>query len=43
MNKDEFNELDILKQIGYINTKLENNNTLTYICKNIGISRSTIQ
>ncbi|EGT3709103.1 TPA: hypothetical protein KOQ25_003674 [Clostridioides difficile] len=43
MNKDEFNELDILKQIGYINTKLENNNTLTYICKNIGISRSTIR
>lgn len=43
MNKDEFNELDILKQIEYINLKLENNNTLTYICKNIGISRSTIR
>ncbi|EGT3847226.1 hypothetical protein RZ882_018835 [Clostridioides difficile] len=43
MNKDKFNELDISKQIEYINNQLENNETLTYICKNIGIGRSTIR
>ncbi|HBG5346761.1 TPA: hypothetical protein KQG29_004225 [Clostridioides difficile] len=43
MNKDKFNELDILEQIEYINNQLENNETLTYICKNIGIGRSTIR
>lgn len=43
MNKDKFNELDILKQVEYINNQLENNETLTYICKNIGIGRSTIR
>lgn len=43
MNKDKFNELDILEQIEYINNQLESNETLTYICKNIGIGRSTIR
>ncbi|MFL8713111.1 hypothetical protein Q3304_20250 [Clostridioides sp. GD02377] len=43
MNKDKFNELDISEQIEYINNQLENNETLTYICKNIGIGRSTIR
>ncbi|HFL3194011.1 TPA: hypothetical protein ACG3JQ_003881, partial [Clostridioides difficile] len=40
---DKFNELDILEQIEYINNQLESNETLTYICKNIGIGRSTIR
>ncbi|HBG7261418.1 hypothetical protein C4024_01005 [Clostridioides difficile] len=43
MNKDKFNELDISEQIEYINNQLKNNETLTYICKNIGIGRSTIR
>lgn len=42
MNKDKFNRLDVLEQINYINTQLDNS-SLTSICKNIGISRSTIR
>ena len=42
MKKDEFNELDIKEQIDYINQKLEKE-TLTNICKEIKISRSTIR
>ena len=42
MKKDKFNELDIKDQIEYINKKLEKE-TLTKICKEIKISRSTIR
>lgn len=42
MNKDDFNKLDTLDQIEYINVQLENNNSITSICKTIGIGRSTI-
>lgn len=42
MNKEKFNRLDVLEQINYINTQLDNS-SLTSICKNIGISRSTIR
>ncbi len=42
MNKDKFNRLDVLEQINYINHKLDNS-SLTSICKDIGISRSTIR
>ena len=43
MNKTEFNNLDVLEQIEYINKSLLGDNTLTNICKNIGIGRSTIR
>lgn len=43
MNKTEFNNLDVLEQIEYINKNLLGGNTLTNVCKNIGIGRSTIR
>ena len=43
MNKTEFNNLDVLEQIEYINKNLLEGNTLTNVCKNIGIGRSTIR
>ena len=43
MNKSEFNSLDVMEQIEYINKSLLNGNTLTNICKSIGIGRSTIR
>lgn len=43
MNKTEFNNLDVLEQIEYINKSLLEGNTLTNVCKNIGIGRSTIR
>ena len=43
MNKTEFNSLDVMEQIEYINKSLLNGNTLTNICKSIGIGRSTIR
>lgn len=43
MNKTEFNSLEVLEQIEYINKSLLEGNTLTDICKSIGISRSTIR
>lgn len=42
MNKTEFNDLDVLEQIEYINKSLLEGNTLTNLCKSIGIGRSTI-
>lgn len=42
MTKDEFNKLDINEQINYLNTQLKEGFTLTTICKNIGIARSTV-
>lgn len=43
MNKEEFNKLEITKQIEYINNKLIEGNTLTNICKSLVIGRSTIR
>jgi hypothetical protein len=43
MNKTEFNNLDVMEQIEYINKSLLNGNTLTNACKSIGIGRSTIR
>ena len=43
MNKTEFNNLEVLEQIEYINKSLLEGNTLTNICKSIGIGRSTIR
>ena len=42
MNKEEFNKLNVKDQIEYINQELENK-TLTDVCKEIKISRSTIR
>lgn len=43
MNKEEFNKLEILGQIDYINKQLENNNSITSVCEGIGVGRSTIR
>lgn len=43
MNKEQFNNLDILTQVDYINKALANRASLTSICEKIGISRSTIR
>ena len=43
MNKTEFNSLEVLEQIEYINKSLLEGNTLTNVCKSIGIGRSTIR
>lgn len=43
MNKTEFNKLEVMEQIEYINKSLLEGNTLTNVCKSIGISRSTIR
>ena len=41
-NREEFDSLEVIDQIEYINKELEKNN-LTEICKKIKISRSTIR
>lgn len=43
MTKEQFNQLDVLEQIKYINKQLENNSTLTLVCKKLNIGRSTIR
>ena len=42
MNKTEFNSLDVMEQIEYINNQLIEGNSLTGLSKNIGLARSTI-
>ncbi|WP_195941115.1 hypothetical protein [Romboutsia sp. 1001713B170131_170501_G6] len=42
MGKEKFNELEVKEQIEYINQNLENK-TLTKICEDIKVSRSTIR
>lgn len=42
MTKDEFNNLEIMDQINYLNKYLNEGLTLTNICKSIGIARSTV-
>lgn len=43
MNRSDFDELEVRDQIEYINNKLIEGNTLTNICKDLGIGRSTIR
>lgn len=43
MNRKEFDSLDSIKQIEYINEKLENGKSLTELSEKINISRSTIR
>ena len=43
MDKEKFNKLEVLEQIEYINNKLQNSSTLTSICKELNIGRSTIR
>lgn len=43
MTKDEFNNLEIIDQINYLNEHLKDGHTLTNICKSIGIARSTVR
>lgn len=43
MNREEFDKLELLEQIEYINKQLENNNSITSVCKNLKIGRSTIR
>ena len=44
MNKDTFNNLDIEKQVEYINNRLsDNNSSITSVCNELGIGRSTIR
>lgn len=42
MNKDKFNKLTILDQIDFINSQI-NNNSITSVCKEIGVGRTTIR
>lgn len=43
MTKEQFNQLEVLEQIKYINNQLEKNSTLTLVCKELSIGRSTIR
>lgn len=43
MTKEQFNKLELLNQVNYINNQLDKNNSLTSICKDLDISRSTIR
>lgn len=43
MNKEEFNKLEVLEQVQYINNELKNNKSITSVCKELGIGRSTIR
>lgn len=42
MTKDEFNNLEIIDQINYLNKNLKAGQSLTNICNSIGIARSTV-
>lgn len=43
MNKEDFNKLETLEQVQYINKQLENNSSVTSVCKEVGIGRSTVR
>lgn len=43
MSKDEFNSLEVIEQIEYVNKLLKDNMSLTSISKDLGIGRSTIR
>lgn len=42
MNKEEFNKLELIQQVEYINSQLELN-SLTKVCEVIGIDRATVR
>lgn len=42
MNKDTFNKLNIDEQLKFFNKELKKGNSLSVICKSIGIGRSTV-
>lgn len=43
MNRDEFNKLDIKRQVAYFNEELkQDNSNFNAICRRIGISKNTI-
>lgn len=42
LDRNEFDELDILNQIEYFNKKLIKGLSISKICKNIGIARTTV-
>ena len=42
MNKEEFNKLELIQQVEYINSQLELN-SLTKVCEAIGIDRATVR
>jgi len=39
----EFDRLEVLSQLEYINNELTKGNTLTKICESVGIGRTTIR
>ena len=43
MDRNKFDKLEAMEQIEYINNKLIEGNTVTNVCKSIGIGRSTIR
>lgn len=43
MTKEQFNALEVLKQIDYINGQLKNNKSITSISKELGVGRTTIR
>lgn len=43
MNRAEFDKLDIMQQVEYINRMLLEGDTVTNVCKSIGIGRSTVR
>lgn len=43
MTREQFDKLEVLEQIKYINRKLEDNSSITSVCKDLNISRSTIR
>lgn len=43
MNREQFDKLELSEQIEYINNQLENNNSITSVCKYLKIGRSTIR
>ena len=43
MNKEEFNKLEAIEQVDYINNLLKKGKSLTLISKELGVGRSTIR
>lgn len=43
MNRIEFDNMDLLEQVNYINAQLSLGSTLTKICEGIGIGRATVR
>lgn len=43
LDRIEFDSMQVLNQINYINSQLKSSYTLTKICQNIGIGRTTIR